>query len=203
MRHEKPWPAWNMWATGKHTHTYTHTHHINSNTHTSHTHSHTHNVPYLCLSLSVSLSHLLARSLTCALSLSLSHPLSFSLGLCLCLLSLSLSLTTHTQTHTHTHTHESLCLPLTEVLHTRKAIQRFVSITRYAFYLTDPPQYEETCNSNVRVNMLYHLCIGIVALITVLTPSNFRAERTQTKGDTTCNRTSELQVSLYLGIGNL
>ncbi len=46
--------------------------------------------------------------------------------------------------------------------------------------------------------MLYHLCIGIVALVTVLTPSNFRAERTQTKGDTACNRTSELQVSSYV-----
>ena len=46
--------------------------------------------------------------------------------------------------------------------------------------------------------MLYHLCVGIVALITVLTGTNFRAERTQTKGDTTCNRTLELQVSSYL-----
>ena len=58
-------------------------------------------------------------------------------------------------------------------------------------------KYEDTCNSNVRVNMLYHLCVGIVALITVLTGTNFRAERTQTKGDTTCNRTLELQVSSY------
>ena len=57
--------------------------------------------------------------------------------------------------------------------------------------------YEDTCNSNVPVNMLYHLCVGIVALITVLTGTNFRAERTQTKGDTTCNRTLELQVSSY------
>ncbi len=60
--------------------------------------------------------------------------------------------------------------------------------------------YEDTCNSNVRVNMLYHFCVSIVALITVLTRitrTNFRAERTQTKGDTTCNRTSELQVSSY------
>ncbi len=28
-------------------------------------------------------------------------------------------------------------------------------------------QYEETCNSNVPVNMLHHFCIGIVAFITV------------------------------------
>ncbi len=31
-----------------------------------------------------------------------------------------------------------------------------------------------------------------------VTGSNFRAERTQTKGDTTCNRTLEFQVSSYL-----
>ncbi len=59
--------------------------------------------------------------------------------------------------------------------------------------------HEDTCNSNVRVNMLYHLCVGIVAFITMLTGTNFRAERTQTKGDTTCNRTLELQVSSYNG----
>ena len=56
-------------------------------------------------------------------------------------------------------------------------------------------KYEDICNSNVRVNMLYHFWVGIVALKTVLTLTNFRAERTLTKGDTTCNRTLELQVS--------
>ena len=73
----------------------------------------------------------------------------------------------------------------------------FSSFSSIISFIQRSYEYEETCNSNVRVNMLYHLCIGIVALITVLTPSNFRAERTQTKGNTTCNQTSELQVSSY------
>ncbi len=43
--------------------------------------------------------------------------------------------------------------------------------------------------------MLYHLCVGIVALITVLTGTNFWGRKDTNQ---TCNRTLELQVSSYL-----